>query len=206
EVVRRRRHYLDRVARLQIFACTHTRYWLAAKYRLADPNSVDWRSNINCLGSCRFPKIGGRKRVNLILMRGTWRGMARQNVALCSGFGHCEPIEVTRSSRKLPNCDNSEAHYLALWRIGIIKKSPTKGASAAAAEDLNVEIADFLAQRVAIDPEQICRADLVAASGRKRHRQERMLDLPEHPVIEAGRRQSVAEAREIRRQMPLDGG
>ena len=104
--MRRRWHYLDRVARLQIFACTHTRYWLAAKYRLADPNSVDWRSNINCLGSCRFPKIGGRKRVNLILMRGTRRGMARQNVALCSGFGHCEPIEVTRSSRKLPKRDS----------------------------------------------------------------------------------------------------
>ena len=78
----------------------------------------------------------------------------------------------------LPNCDNSEARYLALWRIGIIKKSSTKGASAAAAEDLNVKIADFLAQRVAIDPEQICGADLVAAGGRKRHRQERMLDLP----------------------------
>jgi hypothetical protein len=106
----------------------------------------------------------------------------------------------------LPNCDNSEARYLALWRIGIIKKSSTKGASAAAAEDLNVKIADFLAQRVAIDPEQICGADLVAAGGRKRHRQEWMLDLPEHPVIEARRRQSVAEAREISRQMPLDGG
>ena len=61
EVVRRRRHYLGRVARLQIFACT--RFCLAVEYRLADPNGVDWRSNINCLGSCRFPKIGGRKRV-----------------------------------------------------------------------------------------------------------------------------------------------
>ena len=88
----------------------------------------------------------------------------------------------------LPNCDNSEARCIALWRIGIIKKSPIARALAAAAEDLNVEIADFLTQRVAIDPEQICGADLVAASGRKGHRQERMLDLPEHPVVEAGRR------------------
>jgi hypothetical protein len=24
----------------------------------------------------------------------------------------------------LPNCDNSEARYIALWRIGIIEKSP----------------------------------------------------------------------------------
>src|SRR5215470_20103429 len=106
----------------------------------------------------------------------------------------------------LPNCDNSEARCIALWRIGIIKKSPTTGALAAAAEDLNVEIADFLTQRVAIDPEQICGADLVAASGRKRHRQERMLDLPQHPMVEAGRRQSVAETREISGQMPLDRG
>src|SRR6201993_5411038 len=106
----------------------------------------------------------------------------------------------------LPNCDNSEARYIALWRIGIIKKAPIAGALAAAAEDLNVEVADFLPQRVAIDPEQICGADLVTASGRKRHRQERMFDLPEHPVVEAGRRKSVAEGREIRRQVPLDGG
>jgi len=33
--------------RLQILACTRTRFWLAVEYRLADPNSVDWRSNIN---------------------------------------------------------------------------------------------------------------------------------------------------------------
>src|SRR5262249_25943970 len=51
-------------------------------------------------------------------------------------------------------------------------------ASAAAAEDLDIEIADFLAQRVAIDAEQIRRPDLVTARGRKRHRQKRMLDLP----------------------------
>jgi hypothetical protein len=109
-------------------------------------------------------------------LRGTRRGMARQNVAVCSGFGHCEPIEVTRSSRKLPNCDNSGARKVALWPIGTIKNN--ERASAAAAEDLDIEIADFLAQRVAIDPEQIRRADLVTARGRERHRQERMLDLP----------------------------
>src|SRR5260221_224711 len=96
--------------------------------------------------------------------------------------------------------------FSSVRSTGIIKKAPIAGALAAAAEDLNVEIADFLTQRVAIDPEQICGADLVPASGRKRHRQERMLDLPEHPVVEARRRQSVAEAREIRAQMPLDGG
>ena len=67
EVVRRRWHYLDLVARLQIFACARTRFWLAVEYRLADPNSVDWRSNNHCLGSCGFSKIGGRKRVARIV-------------------------------------------------------------------------------------------------------------------------------------------
>src|SRR5499427_5289214 len=97
----------------------------------------------------------------------------------------------------LPNCDNSGARKVALWPIGTIKSN--ERASAAAAEDLDIEIADFLAQRVAIDPEQIRRADLVAASGRKRHRQERMLDLPQHPVIEAGRRQTGPPPRAARR-------
>src|SRR5262249_61501188 len=49
------------MVRLQIFGCTRRRFWL--EYRLADPNSIDWQSNINCLGSCRFSKVGGRKRV-----------------------------------------------------------------------------------------------------------------------------------------------
>src|SRR5215470_5309911 len=78
--------------------------------------------------------------------------------------------------------------------------------SAAAAEYLNIEIADLLAQRVAVDAEQVGGADLVAAGGRERHRQERMLDLAQHPMIEPGRRQLVAEAREVGRQMPLDRG
>jgi len=65
QVVRRRGHYLDRVARLQIFACTRRRFWLGwwLEYRLADPNSVDWRSNVNCLGRYRFSKVGGRNPV-----------------------------------------------------------------------------------------------------------------------------------------------
>ena len=35
------------------------------------------------------------------------RGNARHFVAICSSFGRCEAIEITQSSRKLPNCDNS---------------------------------------------------------------------------------------------------
>ena len=52
-----------------------------------------------------------------------------------------------------------------------------EGGSAAATEDLDIEVADFLAQRVAVDPEQVRGADLIAARGGERHRQERMLDL-----------------------------
>src|SRR5215471_13287116 len=78
--------------------------------------------------------------------------------------------------------------------------------SPAAAEHLDIQIADLLAQRVAVDPEQIGGADLVAAGGGERHRQERMLDLPQNAVIEPGRRQLVAESGEVRRKMPLDRG
>jgi hypothetical protein len=61
-------------------------------------------------------------------------------------------------------------------------------ASAAATEHLDVQITDFLAQSIAVDAEQIGSPDLIAAGCRQRHRQKRMLDLAQHPVIEAGRR------------------
>src|SRR5215475_3029404 len=79
-----------------------------------------------------------------------------------------------------------------------------RNGSAAAAEDLDFEISDFLAQRVAIDPEQVRRADLVVSCRRERHREQRMLDLAQDAVVEAGRRQRLAEARKIRRQVALD--
>src|SRR4029450_11858249 len=104
----------------------------------------------------------------------------------------------------LPNCDNSGARQRALWPIGTTGK--LLKTLAAAAEDLDFEIADFLAQRIAIDSEEIRRADLIPASGCERPRQERMLDLPQHTMVEAGRRQAIAKAREIRRQVPFDGG
>src|SRR5262249_42112979 len=75
--------------------------------------------------------------------------------------------------------------------------------AAAGAIDLNFEVADFLAQRVAVDPEEIGGADLIAAGGRERRRQQRPLDLAQDAMIEAGRRQGVVEAGEILRQIPL---
>src|SRR5579883_22153 len=76
--------------------------------------------------------------------------------------------------------------------------------SAAAAEHLDLEIADLLAQGIAINPEQVSGADLVAARGRKRDRQQRMLNLAQDAVIEAGRRQRVPEAGEIGGEVALD--
>src|SRR5260370_40412518 len=71
------------------------------------------------------------------------------------------------------------------------------GASAAAAEHLDVEVADFLAQCVAVDPEQVGGPDLIAARGRERHRQQRVLDLAQDAVVQTGRPQRIPEAREI---------
>src|SRR5437016_3568182 len=60
---------------------------------------------------------------------------------------------------------------------GEVRGNRPKRGSPAAAEHLNVEIADLLAQGVAVDAEQVGGADLVAAGGGERHREERMLDL-----------------------------
>ena len=73
-----------------------------------------------------------------------------------------------------------------------------------AAIDLDIKIADLFAQRVAVDPQQVGGADLVAARGCERRRQQRIFDLPQDAVIEAGRRQAVIETGEICREMPLD--
>src|SRR5262249_51178663 len=123
EVVRRRWHYLDRVARLQSFACPRTRFWLAVEYRLADPNSVDWRSNINCLGSCRFPKTGGRKRVDLIMK---YIGPHLSYPSDENGDDRCEMNTAIESlaSRRAKTCDDSKcprsAHHGYTWRSGVV--------------------------------------------------------------------------------------
>src|SRR6201986_257172 len=73
-----------------------------------------------------------------------------------------------------------------------------------AAIDLNVEVPDLLAQRVAVEPQEVGGADLVAAGCRECCGQERHLDLLEDAVIEAGRRHAVREAGEVRGQIGLD--
>ena len=82
-------------------------------------------------------------------MRGTLRGDDRQTVALCSGFVYCEYIEITQSSRKLPDCDNSWAQKAV---NGNAAGAETGALAAAAAIDLDFQIADFLSQGVAVNP------------------------------------------------------
>src|ERR1700730_741133 len=71
---------------------------------------------------------------------------------------------------------------------------------------LYLQIPDLLAQRVAVDAEQIGRANLIAARRRECRREQRVFDLPQDAVIEAGRRQAVAEAAEILVEVALDRG
>src|SRR5437660_7037959 len=106
----------------------------------------------------------------------------------------------------LPNCDNSAA-------IRPLKRSIPSRATrlycgrkrlqslAAASVDLNIEIPDLLPERVAVEAEQVGRADLVAARGRQRCGKQRHLDLLEDAVIEARRRYAVREAGEVRGQI-----
>src|SRR5262245_33828312 len=66
--------------------------------------------------------------------------------------------------------------------------------SVPAAKDLNFEVADFLAQCIAVKPEQIGGTDLIAARGRESRRQQRIFDLPQNAMIEPGRRQAVLKS------------
>src|SRR5258705_2096855 len=109
----------------------------------------------------------------------------------------------------LPNCDNSAAIRPQKRSIPSLATPPyCEGkrvqSLAAAPVNLNVEIPDLLPQRVAVETEQVSRANLVAAGGRQRRGQQRHLDLLEDTVVEAGRRHAVGEAGEVRRQICLD--
>src|SRR6266478_9456005 len=64
---------------------------------------------------------------------------------------------------------------------GIVRR----GSLIAAAIHLNVQVAYLLAQRVAIEPEQVGGADLIAPGCRQRRRQQRHFDFLEDAVIEA---------------------
>src|ERR1700736_1322946 len=111
----------------------------------------------------------------------------------------------------LPNCDNSAAYpaskMISPQRLSASSETAVSEAAtrlAAAPVDLNVQIADFLPQRVAVEAEQIGGADLIAARRRQRCGEQRDLDFLEDAVVEARRRDAVRKAREVRGQIGLD--
>src|SRR5262249_46768644 len=59
-----------------------------------------------------------------------------------------------------------------------------------AADDWNVQLADLLAQGVAIETKQMRRPDLIAAGGPEGVYDQRSLDLAQHSIVEPGGRQS----------------
>src|SRR5262245_2681 len=77
--------------------------------------------------------------------------------------------------------------------------------SMAAGEELNIEVADFLAQSIAVKSEQVGGTDLIAARGGQGGRQQWVFDFAQNAVIEPGRRQPVFKPREIRGEMPFNG-
>src|SRR3954471_12891835 len=100
----------------------------------------------------------------------------------------------------LPNYDNSTA-LPSDPEIAPVPFGRTAKPLAAAPIDLNVEIPDLLPQGIAVEAKHIRRPDLVAARRRQRGGQERHFDLLEDTMVEARRRHTVGEAREMRRQI-----
>src|SRR5580704_17222187 len=65
-----------------------------------------------------------------------------------------------------------------------------KNALPASAVDLNLEVANFLAQRIAVDPKQVGGADLVTACGSQGRRQQGVLKVGPAPGAGAGARRA----------------
>src|SRR6187401_2958317 len=68
----------------------------------------------------------------------------------------------------------------------------------------NVEVLDLLAQRIAIEPQKTGGAQLVPASRPQGQRQQRALDLGDHPIVHAVGRQALAMGGEQGLQMAVD--
>src|SRR3954462_6425634 len=107
---------------------------------------------------------------------------------LCEGAREAVMTKMRRGAAIMMS-PNSHRSRGAEWA-----RAPLPGGSARAADDLEVEVTDLLAQGIAIDAEELRRPDLVAAGGGQGGADQRRLDLPQDPVIEPGRRQHVAIA------------
>src|SRR5258708_22142360 len=111
----------------------------------------------------------------------------------------------------LPNYDKSAAYPAAKYAIpsGVWPEGDRRPVQQwsliAAPVHLNVQVAYLLAQRVAVEPEEVGGADLIASGRRQRCRQQRHFDFLEDAVIEAGGRHAVGETGKMRRQIGFDG-
>src|SRR6266853_4320175 len=112
----------------------------------------------------------------------------------------------------LPNYDDSAAcpavglHWPAAFAITIPLRSGLRAPAAliTAPVNLDVQVANLLPQRVAVEAEEVGGADLVAPGRRQRGREQRHLDFLQNPVIKPRRRHAIGEPGEVRRQIGLD--
>src|ERR1700738_3520314 len=81
---------------------------------------------------------------------------------------------------------------------------PESPDSAARSVDLNVEVANFLAQGVAVEAQQIRRPDLIAPSRGQGRRPQRHLDFPEDAVVKPRRGHAVRKAGEMGGERDFD--
>ena len=70
---------------------------------------------------------------------------------------------------------------------------------------VDVQIADFLAQCVPVQAQNVGGLQLVATRGRQRARDQRPLDLADQPIVDTGRRQGAVMGAEIAVDVALDG-
>src|SRR6516162_1878164 len=108
----------------------------------------------------------------------------------------------------LLDCDNSWASHfqqrrkaIRSCRAGVVSPS---NLSVAASIHVDVEVADLLAQGVAVDAQKIGGADLVAARGGERGGEKRPFHFAQDAVIEAGRRQAFVEFGKVVGEIALD--
>src|SRR3954452_4967702 len=77
-------------------------------------------------------------------------------------------------------------------------------ASDTASHDVNFQLADLLAQRIAVQPKQLRRLDLVATGRAKRRADQWHLHLAQNALVQARRRQATAEFAKISREVALE--
>src|ERR1700681_1179558 len=87
----------------------------------------------------------------------------------------------------------------SLWQAGRRATPGAHAPSTAAAIDLNVQIADLLAEGIAVEPQKVGRPDLIAAGRCQCCGEQRHLDFLEDAMIETRRRHAVGETRKMRR-------